>query len=213
MTSTPSADNKFRRFTNLAAAIHLLQTNNITLLPPDTWDDQNDRHFMAVYKKRQSLKTLTAICLSQAPETYHHWKIFSPSNDGVCLILDRTKLLKVFNGALGVRHQEVQYEQIKKLSKLNPQVQDLPFIKRFPYEPESEYRILYESTKSKEMFKNFPLLEGTVIAVVLSPWMPQALVSSVKTTLKRIPGTDKIKIYSSTLISNQTWRAVADRAI
>lgn len=207
-----SSDGKIRRFTNLAAAIHILQKREITLLPPDSWDDRNDRHFMDVYKKKKKLKTLTAICLSKAPETYHHWRVFSPNADGVCLLLDPVKLLKAFDGQQGVRHRAVNYEEIEQLPHLKPPIDDLPFIKRYPYEPESEYRILYEDADRKAEFRSFPLLPGTIEAVILSPWMPSALVGSVRGLLKKIDGAARIPMYASTLISNQAWQKVADRA-
>jgi hypothetical protein len=43
------------RFTNLAAAIHMLRTRTITLLDPNTWDDKNDAYFMAEYKRQKGL--------------------------------------------------------------------------------------------------------------------------------------------------------------
>jgi hypothetical protein len=212
MGSSIASDGSFRRYTNLAATIHLLQTREITLLPPDSWDDQNDRRFMAVYKKKRKLKTLTAICLSQGPETYHHWRVFSPNTDGVCIVLNRDKLIAAFEGFAGIRKQAVHYEQVQRLPGLNPTISDLPFIKRWPYEPESEFRILFEDDKKKTDYRNFSLLPGTVEAVVLSPWMPSALVASVKKTLKSIAEPENIPIYPSTLISSQEWQKVADRA-
>lgn len=212
MGSSIASDGSFRRYTNLAATIHLLQTREITLLPPDSWDDRNDRHFMAVYKKKRKLKTLTAICLSQGPETYHHWRVFSPNVDGVCIVLNREKLIAAFDGIPGVRKQTVHYEQVQRLPGLNPTIPDLPFIKRWPYEPESEFRILFEDGKQRVEYRNFPLLPGTVEAVILSPWMPTALVASVKKTLKSIAGAEEIPTYASTLVSNQEWQKVADRA-
>ncbi len=212
MTQAQSSDGKFRRFTNLAAAIHILQTRQLTLLPPDSWDDRNDRHFMEVYRKKKKLKTLTAICLSQAPETYHHWRVFAPNADGVCLVMNPVKLLKAVEGHEGVRHRAVHYEEIVRLPELKPAVDDLPFIKRYPYEPESEYRIVYEDAGRKAEFKNFALHPGTIEAVILSPWMPTALVNSVRGLLKKIDGASKVPMYASTLISNQAWQKVADRA-
>ncbi|NTF51009.1 DUF2971 domain-containing protein [Rhizobium rhizogenes] len=212
-TSPSTVEGVFRRFTNLASTIHLLQTNRITLLPPDSWDDQNDRHFMDVYKKRKALKTLTALCLSQAPETYHHWRVFSPNSDGVCLLLNREKLLKAFDDKPGVRHHAVRYKEISRLPNLNPAIDELPFIKRYPYEPESEYRIICESSTRKDLASNFDLLLGTIEAVILSPWMPQALVTSVQSALRKINTTGRTSIYASTLISNSDWQKVADRAV
>jgi hypothetical protein len=34
----------FRRYTNLAAVVHLLHAKAITLLNPATWDDRNDAY-------------------------------------------------------------------------------------------------------------------------------------------------------------------------
>lgn len=202
----------FRRFTNLAGTIHMLQTQQITLLTPDTWDDRNDRHFMKVYKDRKGLRTLTAICLSQGPETYHHWKVFSPGSDGVCILFHRDKLLRSFEDNPRIRHRHVDYYEIARLPDLQPAVNELPFIKRYPYEPESEYRVLYEDTAAESEFTNFALVPGSIDAIILSPWMPATLVESVKTTLKKIRGASRIRIYSSTLISNAEWQAVADRS-
>lgn len=59
----------YRRYTNLAATIHILQTKQITLLSPEKWDDRNDRHFMEVYQAKRKLKTLVAICLAKDADT------------------------------------------------------------------------------------------------------------------------------------------------
>ena len=75
----------FRRYTNLAAVVHLLQAKAITLLNPATWDDTNDAYFMAEYKRLKQAKTVLALCFAETAETYHHWRVFSHGADGVCL--------------------------------------------------------------------------------------------------------------------------------
>lgn len=50
----------FRRYTNLAAAIHLLQSRKITLLNPARWDDANDAYFMGEYKRLAGAETVLA---------------------------------------------------------------------------------------------------------------------------------------------------------
>lgn len=66
----------FRRYTNLAAAIHLLQSRKITLLNPARWDDANDAYFMAEYKRLVGAETVLALCFAETAETYHHWRVF-----------------------------------------------------------------------------------------------------------------------------------------
>ena len=56
----------FRRYTNLAAAIHMLRTKSITLLNPATWDDKNDAYYMAEYKRLKDAATVLAFALQKA---------------------------------------------------------------------------------------------------------------------------------------------------
>jgi hypothetical protein len=69
MTKKPTKE-VLRRYTNLAATIHMLRSRTITLLSPGSWDDRNDAYFMAEYKRRKGLKTLLALCFANCGETY-----------------------------------------------------------------------------------------------------------------------------------------------
>jgi len=82
-----------RRYTNLAATVHLLRNRCLTLLNPESWDDRNDAYFLAQYKERTNASSVLALCFAEASETYHHWRVFSSGGDGVCIEFDRPKLL------------------------------------------------------------------------------------------------------------------------
>jgi len=58
----------FRRYTNLAVAIHMLRTKSITLLDPATWDDKNDAYDMAEYKRLKQAATVLALCFTESGE-------------------------------------------------------------------------------------------------------------------------------------------------
>ncbi len=73
-----------RRYTDLPALIYLLNERKITLLDPKSWDDQNDAYFLALYKEKKNLRSVLALCFSQAPETYHHWRVFASGSSGAC---------------------------------------------------------------------------------------------------------------------------------
>ncbi len=47
-------ENVLLRYTNLAAAIHLLRNRCLTLLNPATWTDRNDAFFLAEYKAAEA---------------------------------------------------------------------------------------------------------------------------------------------------------------
>lgn len=212
---------RLKRYTNLAAAIHLLTTKKITLLDPDKWDDRNDAHFMSAYKDKKDLKSLLAICFAECPETYHHWRVFSPNSDGICIEFKKQPLLETFERHAGVRHKSVDYISLKTAEHMVPSVDELPFMKRAPYEPEKEYRVIWEEPKPKLLKKDdgkstpsmdFDIELSWVNMITLSPWMHKSLKDSVIEALKRIPNCKSLKYQRSTLIGNTNWQSVADRA-
>lgn len=102
-------NNYLRRYTDLPALIHMLQTSNITFLDPSSWDDKNDAYFMSLYKEKKRLATLLAICCSQETETYHHWRVFSNGPSGVCVSFHRERLVDALEANKPVRSGEVRY--------------------------------------------------------------------------------------------------------
>jgi hypothetical protein len=50
--------NAIHRYTDLPALLYLLQRKKLTLLDPMSWDDANDSHFLAVYKKLRNCAAL-----------------------------------------------------------------------------------------------------------------------------------------------------------
>jgi hypothetical protein len=126
-----------RRYTNLGATIRLLQTGHITLLNPATWDDKNDSYFMSEFKRLKKVKTVLALCFAQSKETYHHWRVFSDGTDGVCIEFDKNKLLTTFSEDNRILRGKMNYEYIGTLEKRSHiDVDNLPFLKRKPYEDE-----------------------------------------------------------------------------
>src|SRR5690242_12938126 len=99
------------RYTNLAATIHLLQTRQITLLNPATWDDRNDAYFMAEYKRLKKAQTVLALCFTNK-ETYHHWRVFSHGSDGVRIDFAEERLTAAFEGKRNIRCGLVRYRKI-----------------------------------------------------------------------------------------------------
>ena len=83
-----------RRYTNLPALAYLLSSRVISLLDPQTWDDTNDSHFLALYREKKNLKSVLALCFTQVAETYHHWRVFAEGSSGVCIKFNQTKLFQ-----------------------------------------------------------------------------------------------------------------------
>src|ERR1041384_5330775 len=125
-----------RRYTSLPSLLALLQEKELTLLSPHLWEDRNDAFYMSQYKARKNLKTLLALCFSESSETFHHWRVFTHGADGVCILFKREKLLKAISLGHGLKADRVTYRKINDLSRLKPELDQLPFLKRHPYSDE-----------------------------------------------------------------------------
>ena len=66
-----------RRYTDVPALIYFLRERKITLLDPQSWDDSNDSHYLTLYREKNRLRSVLALCFTQTSETYHHWRVFS----------------------------------------------------------------------------------------------------------------------------------------
>lgn len=195
-----------RRYTSIPATLHLLRNRKITLLDPSSWDDKNDTFFMSEYKRRMKLKTLLALCFARTFETYHHWKVFTNREDGVCIVFDEEQLKQGLAGVKGLRWDNAKYMEIKDIKATPPSLDKLPFVKRFPYQHENEVRVLFEDDRESLESADFAIDLGCIRRVILNPWIHSSLVESVKDTLHEINGCGKLKITRTTLIENEQWK-------
>lgn len=202
---------RLMRYTNLASTIHILRNNCLTLLSPKTWNDQNDSAYIAEYKRRKKAKSVLALCFTETIETYHHWSTFAPGCDGVCIEFDRHALIDAVQNDPDVKAEYVRYSTIDDVESDPPGDEELPFLKRLPYEPEKEFRIIFKSTKVNTEAKRLPILLTAIKHITLSPWMPEALEASVTATLKSIPKCDAIQMHRSTLLNNEDWRKAVEK--
>jgi hypothetical protein len=201
-----------RRYTDLPALLHYLRTGCITLLDPRTWDDRNDSHYLSVYKEKKRLRTVLALCFSEASETYHHWSVFSRGPAGVCIIFDRETLFETLNKFQGTHCARVKYLSIARARSLTLRTSELPFLKRAGYKPESEYRVIYESKTKYLPSLKIPVPVSCIRSVSLSPWLHTDLTQTTVETVRSLPGCENVKISRSTLISNEQWKAFAMNA-
>lgn len=200
----------FRRYTDLASLLDLLQRRAITLLRPESWDDRNDRLMMETYARHLELKTLLALCLTSRGETYHHWKVFTDKNNGVCIQFRRDG----FNQAMqagGVKVQKVEYLKLEQLVAENHPIEKLPFLKRFGFGDEGEYRAVYENKAPEDRLKQVQIDLDIIERISLNPWMPSPVFESVRATIEAQRHGATFKVDHSSLIDNKRWREFASQ--
>ncbi|WP_263385818.1 hypothetical protein [Granulicella arctica] len=177
-------DTILRRYTHLPALLHMVQHSCLTFLSPETWDDRQDAFFIQQYQSVQEIRTVLAVCLSEAPETYHHWYTFAHGPSGVSIAFKRERLLTALNANPDIRHGRVEYVKINDLGKHVHGASQMPFLKRFPFSPECEYRLLYERQLEEVTVFEQKISLDCIDRIYLSPWMPNSVATSVKTFLK-----------------------------
>jgi hypothetical protein len=197
-----------RRYTDIAALIYLLTEQQITLLDPQSWDDSNDSYYLKLYRDRKGLKSVLALCFTQASEKYHHWRVFTNGSSGARIRFKRSELLGMIGKKADVRAGKVEYLRLEEARLRIPKTEELPFLKRYPFEDENEFRIIYES-KKKIRSLDIPISLSCIDEITLSPWLPEGLFDDIKRLLRSISGCGRLKIIRSTLIGNDEWKDLA----
>jgi hypothetical protein len=190
--------------------VYLLREHRITLVDPQSWDDRNDSYYLTLYRKKRRLASVLALCFTQVTETYHHWRVFASGASGVCISFRRKELLGAVKRFGGVRTGPVRYLKIGQLDAKRLIAHDLPFLKRYPFEHEHEFRLLYESRTKRLPTIDIPIPLSCIDRVTLSPWLPTNLSVGIKKLLWSIPACKQLTIVCSTLISNEDWKQAGE---
>jgi hypothetical protein len=198
------------RYTNLASLFDTLLHKRIFLLDPKSWEDTNDSYYLGVYKEKQNLKTLLALCLAETNETFHHWKVFSGNISGVCVEFDKEKLISHFKGIDTVIIDKVDYKKISELQSCPPELPKLPFYKRHPYRDEEELRIIYYSKEEEINSKSFAIDLSCIKQILLSYLLSDELRDSLIDVIHGLEGCERLTVIRTSLIDNKKWKEIAD---
>jgi hypothetical protein len=201
-----------RRYTHLPAIIHMLQTKSLTLLDPNNWDDGNDTFYVSEYRRRKQLKSVLALCLSSAEESYHYWKIFAGHPSGVCVRLRQGTLLNALRKVPGVTVGSMDYRPMTAARKKALSPDEFPFVKRHAYSDEKEVRVIWQSATEVRASLELPIPPGCIGRITLSPWLPKSLATATKELLLSIDGCSHLEVVRSTIIGSEEWKNIARNA-
>ena len=197
-----------RRYTDALSLIHLLRHKQLTLLSPASWFDQNDAFGLDVYRQKMDAASVYALCFTTAAETAHHWQLFAGQNHGVCIQFhaDRLKdhLARNYSHIL---HGPVQYLKLDEFKAAEPDVDDLPFLKRTTFADEREYRFVTTEVKlfATETY-GIPITLDMIERIVFGPAMPRSIADTLKDVMTELDGCSGLKFMHSKLTNNQVWR-------
>lgn len=171
---------------------------------------RNDSYCLRRYREAKGHKTVLALCFVQSSERYHLWKVFGTGASGVRIKFKREALLKAVDKVRGVLHREVKYLTLKRLE--GPfSVNRLPFVKRYGFLGEKEYRLVYGSDKKLPKF-DICIPPDCIESVKLNPWLDADSFRRVKDAIRKVDSCWKsLDVAHSSLIDNEKWREFADR--
>ena len=196
-----------RRYTELPFVVDYLNTRELALPSPKTWDDRNDAYYIERYAAATECPHTYALCLTEASETYHHWKIFSHGAGGACIEFKKDALIEQARKIGGLRAESVRYRTLQELRASKPTVQELPFLKRHAFADEIEFRLFLALPQPAQPGPyRLPVPLSAVNRIVLSPWLPRAVADRCKALLKSMEGCKSVKVYRSSLVENEEWK-------
>ncbi len=203
--------NSAKRYTELPFLLQYLQHKKIFLLSSSAWDDRNDAYYLDLYTRRINQGTTLALCLTQAPETYHHWKIFSSGTSGVFIEFNLEKLIHFASKNHPINHGKVMYRSLNEIRKSPPKVDEIPFTKRIGFKDEQEYRILLSDPDPLKVLQPIDMPLSAVDRVTFGPWLPKVVTDAVKHTIRGIAGCSHLKMHQSNLTDNSQWKSAVRR--
>jgi len=202
---------RLRRYTSLPVVIDMLLNERITLVSPSSWVDSNDRKAMAVYRAHLRHGFLGAVCLTEAPETFHHWQVFAGGPAGMCVHFDKARFCAMFEERANCVAGSVDYVRIADISTVDASdIHHLPFIKRAGFRDEKEFRAIGFGEEGDEVL-HIPLDRQAVIRITFSPMIPSALVEGTRRVIRQIPGWEKLRIVQSRLTNSQAWQRALEK--
>jgi hypothetical protein len=206
--TTKAGSNKLNRFTTLPVLLDMLKKRRLVFSNPKFWNDKNDTELLKIYRKAKCKKRLFVLCFLKDHETIHHWKAFADGISGCCIEFDKVKLTELLSThkSNGVRFGSVVY---KKLEDADDGAIDdcrdmIPFIKRWPYRFEKEFRAIWEGNEDGYEIENIDL--KMITRITLSPTISTPVFDTIEDLLRndlKIPG--ETEINPSTIYKNVKW--------
>jgi hypothetical protein len=195
---------KLNRFTTIPFLIDLLKRKKLSLLNPGFWEDFNDRETIEIYRKAIGARSIYALCLTYKDETIHHWNAFASGSGGCCIEFRADELIDVLKKNK-IKHDKAQYIRVRDLVNLEFEKEKLPYVKREPFQPENEYRLIITSNDEQMPSYDIEIDLDIIRKITITNKVPPGVYQSLVETLTEIAPEFRGKFHQSTLYNNEKW--------
>jgi len=192
------------RYTSLPVLLDMLKNKRLVLLSPASWEDKNDSEVMLEYQRRRGVGKILAVCFCQGDETIHSWRTFADGISGCRIRFNAEELIPKVSRHVGVRFGSVKYKKIRQLKRRQIPVSEMPFIKRWPYRCEEEYRVVWEGDTEEDHY-DIPIDLQSIQNITISQKMPYQVYVTIKNYLRQAFKDPEKRISRSTLYRNDLW--------
>jgi len=158
---------------------------------------------MSKYRESIGAGSIYALCFTHNSETVHHWSAFAGGSAGCCLEFSPDRLFSILDAYDNVSHGKVEYISMPGIGDVKPE--NLPFVKRRPFAPEKEYRIIATSSAQQRPAFDIDIDINVIRRITISNKIPNVVYQSIKESLMELAPEYKGKIYHSTLYNNPVW--------
>ena len=138
---------------------------------------------------------------------------------GVRVRFDRSQLIEAVNKHRGVKCNDIDYMTQARLKVLanehkgNDPLAKLPFIKRYGFRDEAEFRIIYESKTRIAQTIGIPIPLSCISSIIFSYKLNWRDFNAIKSQLRSIDGCQGLDIRRSNLTESKTWKAAGEELV
>jgi hypothetical protein len=189
-----------KHYTRLDRLLAILESGSLRLAGPENWEDRNDRASLAAYCRKKNAGKARVLCFTQDEETVHHWYCYANGSSGCRIEFKTRAFLEKIGSIPGLVGKKLIYVR-RPFDFLSTPPDDLPFLKRFPYQCEKEFRLVWAGTK-KEEAPEVPIA-GLIAGITFSPWTHEKTVNTLRELFRR---QYKIsRVVRSTILEFPEW--------
>lgn len=138
---------------------------------------------------------------------------------GVRIKFDRSQLIEAIGKHRGVRFGDVDYitharlKALASVRKGTDPIPRLPFIKRYGFRDESEFRIVYESKTRSVSTQSIPIPISCINRIIFSYKLNYGDYRAIRSELRLMDGCQGLDIRRSNLTESKTWQHAAEEVV
>jgi hypothetical protein len=208
-------------YTSLSKLVSILESGTLRLNDPAEWEDKNDAASVLAYLRKTGAEQVRAVSFADGDEQIHHWFEYAHKEYGAGIRFKTPALLAALKKEKRFVCGPMCYTPLNELSAKELKTyapEELPFIKRRPYESEQEYRVLWTGGLA-ETPPAIPVA-GLIDCVTLAPGMTKPLPSGVENPFgpalaemlsARYAERYGFKVQQSRLLNSPDWRSLFNK--